>query len=44
MPEPGADSPLRVGVLADTIDRPGGIGRYSEELVAGPRRAATTSA
>jgi glycosyltransferase involved in cell wall biosynthesis len=35
MPEPGADSPLRVGVLADTIDRPGGIARYSEELVAG---------
>lgn len=30
-----ADSPpLRVGVLADTIDRPGGIGRYTSELVA----------
>ncbi len=31
-------SPLRVGVLADTIDRPGGIGRYTEELVAGLAR------
>lgn len=30
-----ADSPpLHVGVLADTIDRPGGIGRYTHELVA----------
>jgi glycosyltransferase involved in cell wall biosynthesis len=35
MPEPGADPTLRVGVLADTIDRPGGIARYTEELVAG---------
>ena len=36
MQEPGdADSPpLRVGVLADTIGRPGGIGRYTSELVA----------
>jgi hypothetical protein len=31
----GADSSsLRIGVLADTIDRPGGIGRYTHELVA----------
>lgn len=35
MQQPGADtSILRVGVLADTIDRPGGIARYTEELVA----------
>jgi glycosyltransferase involved in cell wall biosynthesis len=25
---------MRVGILADTIDRPGGIGRYTAELVA----------
>jgi glycosyltransferase involved in cell wall biosynthesis len=30
----GASSPMRVGILADTIDRPGGIGRYTAELVA----------
>ncbi len=30
---PGA-SPLHVGILADTIARPGGIGRYTSELVA----------
>ncbi len=29
-----ASSPMRVGILADTIDRPGGIGRYTAELVA----------
>jgi glycosyltransferase involved in cell wall biosynthesis len=42
MQEPGvADSPpLRVGVLADTIDRPGGIGRYTSELVAALGRRA----
>lgn len=35
MPDRGAaDPPLRVGILADTIDRPGGIGRYTNELVA----------
>ncbi len=35
MQQPRADtSTLRVGVLADTIDRPGGIARYTEELVA----------
>ena len=35
MQQLGADtSTLRVGVLADTIDRPGGIARYTEELVA----------
>jgi glycosyltransferase involved in cell wall biosynthesis len=36
MQERGAaeSPPLRVGVLADTIDRPGGIGRYTSELVA----------
>jgi glycosyltransferase involved in cell wall biosynthesis len=35
MQAPGADSsPLRIGVLADTIDRPGGIGRSTHELVA----------
>src|SRR5262245_18215888 len=27
-------SPLRVGIIADTIDRPSGIGRYTFELVA----------
>jgi glycosyltransferase involved in cell wall biosynthesis len=30
----GASSRMRVGILADTIDRPGGIGRYTAELVA----------
>jgi glycosyltransferase involved in cell wall biosynthesis len=36
MQNPGVptSSILRVGILADTIDRPGGIGRYSHELVA----------
>ncbi len=36
MQERGAADPppLRVGVLGDTIDRPGGIGRYTSELVA----------
>jgi glycosyltransferase involved in cell wall biosynthesis len=29
-----ASSPMRIGVVADTIDRPGGIGRYTSELVA----------
>jgi glycosyltransferase involved in cell wall biosynthesis len=27
-------APIRVGILADTIERPGGIGRYTSELVA----------
>jgi glycosyltransferase involved in cell wall biosynthesis len=35
MPDQGtAAARVRVGVLADTIDRPGGIGRYTAELVA----------
>ena len=36
MQERGApgSSPLHVGILADTIGRPGGIGRYTSELVA----------
>ena len=35
MPETRGAAPrrLRVGILADTIDRPGGIGRYTNELV-----------
>ncbi|MGZ6962682.1 MAG: glycosyltransferase [Acidimicrobiia bacterium] len=36
MPQPDdADAPsIRIGVVADTIGRPGGIGRYTSELVA----------
>lgn len=35
MPDRPADArPMRVGILADIIDRPGGIGRYTAELVA----------
>lgn len=30
----GGARPLHVGILADTIGRPGGIGRYTSELVA----------
>ena len=36
--------PLRVGMLADTVDLPGGIGRYVREVLAACARAATTSA
>jgi hypothetical protein len=39
MQQPGVDpSTIRVGILADTIGRPGGIARYTEELVAGLAR------
>jgi glycosyltransferase involved in cell wall biosynthesis len=35
-----SDAPLRVGLLADTIDKPGGIPRYTRELVAALGRRA----
>jgi glycosyltransferase involved in cell wall biosynthesis len=31
---PPAPRPLRVGILADTVDHPGGIGRYVREVLA----------
>ena len=36
-------APLRVGILADTVDHPGGIGRYVREVLAALRSARPTS-
>ena len=33
-----APPPLRVGILADTVDHPGGIGRYVREVLASVAR------